>query len=96
MQARKNEKAFMISIIAIALTLAGVIWAGSEKATKAELAYEFIDENKTLPLQVEQNTKEIDKLEIVPVQISRLEGKIDQLVKDIGTLDRMINRMVTR
>ena len=84
---RKTDWTLIVGSLTIIMALATVIWAGSNINTKAQQAHEFVITNYSLPLEVKQNSKNIDKI------LGELNEATKNLVK-FGTLQTQLYKQL--
>jgi len=100
----RYQKLFLtISIIALFISVAAIIWAGSKIDSKADTAYKFIEKNYSLPNQVEhlavnvyENTRKIEKFQdsinlIIKVQAKQEDicQRLENLTKDLKEVEKI-------
>jgi len=92
----------IISIIALFISVAAIIWAGSKIDSKADTAYKFVEKNYSLPNQVEnlainiyENTRKLEKFQdsinlIIKVQTKQEDicQRLEALTKDLKEVEK--------
>ncbi|MBU0976976.1 MAG: hypothetical protein KKD18_01020 [Nanoarchaeota archaeon] len=94
---RKNNKIFsasvIIGIIVLSIAVSGIIWRGSETASKATIAYAFSEENKFLPqkvLQIERQVEKFDRAADKLIEVTTVQQGIKEALEMIvKKLDRL-------
>jgi len=86
---RKTDWTLIVGSLTIIMALATVIWAGSNINTKAQQAHKFVITNYSLPLEVKQNSKNIDKI------LNELSMATKDLVR-FGTLQIQIYNRINK